>query len=188
MASEPKPIRIPLLGISGQVEQNGPTEGFPQGLKRISEVEIIVSRDFPDRCYILEMPDIIGENLNPGMPLGLFGPGKDITALKDIYALGLKGREPLVCKVVKTDAYSAASDKGEGPQAAASSRGNKPRKSFMTPTPLHIPESRVSPIPDSAHEMIYLKELNGNEGLKVVPLQDVVWMHPLISVMKNPPE
>ena len=56
----------------------------------------------------------------------------------------------------------------------------------MTPTPLHIPESRVSPIPDSAHEMIYLKGLNENEALKVVPLREVVWMHPLIAVMENP--
>jgi hypothetical protein len=56
----------------------------------------------------------------------------------------------------------------------------------MTPTPLHIPESRVSPIPDSAHEMIYLKGLSENETLKVVPLRDVVWMHPLIAVVENP--
>jgi hypothetical protein len=34
--------------------------------------------------------------------------------------------------------------------------------------------------------MIYLKGFNENEALKVVPLRDVVWMHPLISVMENP--
>jgi len=56
----------------------------------------------------------------------------------------------------------------------------------MTPTPLHIPDSQVSPIPDSAHEMIYLKGLNEHEGLRVVPLREVVWMHPLIIVMQNP--
>ncbi len=56
----------------------------------------------------------------------------------------------------------------------------------MTPTPLHIPESQVSPIPDSAHEMIYLKGLNEDEALKVIPLRDVVWMHPLITVVKHP--
>ena len=56
----------------------------------------------------------------------------------------------------------------------------------MTPTPLHIPESQVSPIPDSAHEMIYLKRFNENENLQVIPLRDVVWMHPLIAVMQNP--
>jgi hypothetical protein len=36
--------------------------------------------------------------------------------------------------------------------------------------------------------MIYLKKLIGDEALEVVPLRDVVWMHPLISVMEKPPE
>jgi hypothetical protein len=34
--------------------------------------------------------------------------------------------------------------------------------------------------------MIYLKGLGENETLKVIPLRDVVWMHPLIAVVENP--
>jgi hypothetical protein len=166
MTSQLTPIRVPLMGISGKVEQEGRAEELPQGLKRISEVEISVSQVLLVPCYALEIPNIVKESVEPGKSLGIFGLGKDVTALNDIYALGLMGREPL--------------------QAIASSRVKNRRKSFMTPTPLHIPESRVSPIPDSAHEMIYLKGLNENEALKVVPLRDVVWMHPLISVMENP--
>ena len=56
----------------------------------------------------------------------------------------------------------------------------------MTPTPLHIPESRVSPIPDSAHERIYLKSLEESASLMVLPLEDVIWMHPLILVVAKP--
>lgn len=186
MTSQPTPIRIPLVGISGKVEQAGQAEELPQGLKCISEVEISVSQDFPEPCYAMELPNIVREFVEPGKPLGIFGPGKDGAALNDIYALGLTGRVPLVCKVIKSDARSGSSSRGEPSQVISSSRVKHRRKSFMTPTPLHIPESRVSPIPDFAHEMIYLKGLNENETLKVVPLRDVVWMHPLISVMENP--
>ena len=187
MTSQPTPIRIPLLGISGKVEREAQTGELPQGLKRISEVEIPVSRSLPEQCYALEMPNIFGKSIEPGMSLGIFGPGMDVAALNDVYALGLAGQEPLVRKVIKNDAESNSSNPGKPSQAVPSSRAKNRRKSFMTPTPLHIPESRVSPIPDSAHEMIYLKDLSENEALKVVPLQDVVWMHPLISVMAHPP-
>ena len=186
MIHQPTPIRIPLVEISGKVEQEGQAEELPQGLKRISEVEIPVSHDLPEPCYALEIPDIIKQFAEPGKSLGIFGPGKEGAALNDIYALGLTGREPLVCKVIKNDARSGSSNRGEPSQTISSSRVKNRRKSFMTPTPLHIPESQVSPIPDSAHEMIYLKGFNGNEALKVVPLRNVVWMHPLIFVMENP--
>ncbi len=186
MTSQPTPIRVPLMGISGKVEQEGRAEELPQGLKRISEVEISLSQVLPEPCYALEISDIVKESVEPGKSLGIFGPGKDSAALNDIYVLGLTGREPLICKVIKNDARSGSSNLGEPSQTISSSRVKNRRKSFMTPTPLHIPESQVSPIPDSAHEMIYLKGFNENEALKVVPLRDVVWMHPLISVMKNP--
>jgi len=186
MTSQPTQIRIPLVEISGKVEPEGWTEELPQGLKRISEVEIAVSQSLSVPYYALEIPDIIKESLEPGNLLGIFGSEKDGAALNDMYALGLTGREPLICKVIKNDAHSGSSTQGESCQNISSSRVKNRRKSFMTPTPLHIPESRVSPIPDSAHEMIYLKILSENESLKVVPLRDVVWMHPLIAVMENP--
>jgi hypothetical protein len=184
MTNQSTPIRIPLLGILGKVEQEGQNKECPQGLKRISEVEIPVSLDLPEQCYVLEVPNIVKETKEPGRSLGIFG--SEGTALNDIYALGLTGREPFVCKVVKSDARSGSSNLGEPSPSIPSARAKTRRKSFMTPTPLHIPESQVSPIPDSAHEMIYLKGLNENEALKVIPLRDVVWMHPLIAVTQDP--
>jgi hypothetical protein len=183
MTSQSTPIRIPLLGISEKIEQEPQARELPLGLKHISEVEIAMSRSLPESCYALEMPNILGESIG----LGVFGPGKDVAALNDIYALGLKGQKPLVCKVIKNDAQAGSSRQGGPSQDFSASRSKNHRKSFMTPTPLHIPESQVSPIPDSAHEMIYLKSLSGKEALKVVPMRDVVWMHPLISVVENPP-
>ncbi len=186
MTSQPTPIRMPLVEISGKVEAEGRAEELPQGLKRISEVEIAMSQSIPERCYALEIPDIVMESVEPGNFLGIFELGKESAALNDTYALGLAGRVPFVCKVIKNDARSGAFRPGGPSEPIASSRVKNRRKSFMTPTPLHIPESQVSPIPDSAHEMIYLKGLNEDEALKVIPLRDVVWMHPLITVVKNP--
>jgi len=185
MTSQPSSIRIPLVGISGKVDQETHTGEFPQGLKRISEMEITASQVLPEQCYALEIPDIIKGSEDPRNSLGIFGPGEGIAALDDIYAIGLTGRAPLVCKVIKNDAHSGSSNLEGASQAISPSHVKNRRKSFMTPTPLHIPESRVSPIPDSAHEMIYLKRLNENEALLVIPLRDVVWMHPLISMLDN---
>ena len=95
------------------------------------------------------------------MVMGIFGFENDMSPLDDIYALGLEGKEPLICKVIKSDAQAGSSNL----------RAKNRRKSFMTPTPLHIPKSRVSPIPDSSHEMIYLKDLNDKEALKVIPMR-----------------
>ncbi len=172
MTRQPTPIRIPILEIFGKVELKSQRVEWPQGLKLVSELEIPVPRSLPEQCYALEIPDIFGDSVEPAKSLGIFGLETDTKAMDDVYALGLAGQEPLICKIVKKDAQPSSSR----------------RKSFMTPTPLHIPESRVSPIPDSAHEMIYLMDLNKDKALRVVPVGEVVWMHPLISVMKNSPD
>lgn len=186
MTTQPKPIRIPLVEVSGKVESVEQSEELPQGLKRVSEVDISVSQGLLEPCYCLKLPDIVKETVGSENSLGIFGSGKGGEALNDIYALGLAGREPFVCKVIKNDARSSSSPQGESSPSTPSSRVKNRRKSFMTPTPLHIPESHVSPIPDSAHEMIYLKSFIENENLQVIPLRDVVWMYPLIAVMQNP--
>ena len=188
MISQPKPIRIPLLGISGKVQLEAQVGGLPQGLKAISEVEISIPQTVSNQVYALKMPDIVDESTGMGRSLGLFGTEQDISAMKDIYVLGLIRQEPLICKVIKNDAQPGSFNQGESPQAKSTSRSKNRRKSFMIPTPLHIPESQVSPIPDSTHEMIYLKSLGKNEAVKVVPLQDVLWMHPLISLVETPSE
>jgi len=172
------------LGISEKVKQEALTGDLPQGLIRISDLEVSLPQSVPEQCYVLEMPNIAEE---PEGSLGIFRCGGDVSALYDIYALGLAGKKPFVCKVIKNDARDGSSHHGELSQDLSASRRKNPRKSFMTPTPLHIPESRVSPIPDSAHEMIYLKGLSDSEALKVVPLQDVVWIHPLVFVLERPP-
>ena len=183
MTSQPIPIRIPLMKISGKVEPEDQAEELPQGLKWFSDMEISVPQGLPESCYALEIPDIVKEFAGSESSLGVFGPGEDVVTLNDIYALGLAGREPLVGRVIKSDAHSDSDNRRKPSPSTPSSQVRNRRKSFMTPTPLHIPHSQVSPIPDSAHEMIYLKGLSENESLKVIPLRDVVWMHSLIAVI-----
>jgi len=179
-------VRIPLMRVSGEVKLENRMEAVPQGLSQIAEVEIIVSKALPEHCYALEVPDITAELEISGKPLGIFGPVGDFEALNDIYNLGWVGSKPRVGKVVKDDSR-AGTVRGEK-TSTPSSRVNSRRKSFMTPTPLHIPESRVSPIPESAHEMIFLKSFKESEPLGVVPWREVVWMHPLILLVENPAE
>ncbi len=171
MNGQPPSARIPWLEVSGKVGSAEPVGGLPPGLKHRAEVEFEVSRALPEACYAL---DFVKKSATGATALGIFGPGPDLKAQDEVYAVGLAGREPLICTLVKDESQ------------ADFARGNPRRKSFMTPTPLHIPDSRVSPIPDSAHERIYLKPLEENASLMVLPLENVVWMHPLILIVEKP--
>ncbi|NIP99913.1 MAG: hypothetical protein GWN10_04640, partial [Nitrospinaceae bacterium] len=77
--------------------------------------------------------------------LAVFGPAGSQKALHGVYLLGVEGDRPMVRKVVKKDADSPG-EKDRSSPASLSARVNARRKSFMTPTPLHMPDSRVSPI------------------------------------------
>lgn len=183
MGGQPQSARIPWLEVSGKVDSAEPVEGLPPGLKYRAEVEIAVTQVLPEACYAL---DIVKKSAEGATALGIFGPCPDLKAQDGVYAVGLAGREPLICTRVKDESQADSAQREQSPQVTSSARVNSRRKSFMTPTPLHIPESRVSPIPDSAHERIYLKSLEENAFLMVLPLEDVVWMHPLILVVEKP--
>ena len=177
MKSPSIPVRLPLMRIAGTVGKFEPGGNVHSGLRLMSEINGSLEQVLPKGCYVLELPNNIEEFANQKGMLGIFEPGEGSDAPYDIHLLGLEGKAASLYKVVKNES-----------QPSAPSSMNRDRKSFMTPTPLHIPDSRVSPIPDSAHEMIYLKELSKNARLKVVPLNEVAWMHRLILVMEKPPE
>ena len=66
------------------------------------------------------------------------------------------------------------------------SKNNIPqRKSFMTPTPLHISSSKVSPIPSSSHSLTMVQPKDPKKGLITCPSDDILWLHPLIYVIQN---
>jgi hypothetical protein len=130
-------------------------------------------------CYGVDIED---ESMTPILKTGMtavFSPSNSAQALKDIYSIGQKGESPLVRKVVKNEII--ANEKTD-----VHSESLRPkRKSFMTPTPLHIPGSRVSPIPESTHETIYFKGLENSEQLILVPRGNLLWMHPLVLILNQ---
>ncbi len=112
--------------------------------------------------------------LRPGMVAVFSQSDSRESALRDIFSIGRKGELPVVRKVVKNEIR---------PDGKADSGKGRVRKSFMTPTPLHIPKSRISPIAESTHQMIYFKKLAEAEALTLVPVGDLLWMHPLVLIL-----
>ncbi len=170
-------ITIPLIKFSADLagwplKKNDPRWGsFPA----IGVREDEIGRE----CYGVEIED---ETMTPVLKTGMtavFSHSGNASALMSIYSIGLKGEAPLVRKVVKNEI--TANEKNN-----VSLKGLRPkRKSFMTPTPLHIPGSRVSPIPESTHETIYLKGLANPEKLILVPGGNLLWLHPLVLILNQ---
>ena len=166
-------VSIPLIKFSAAlphwpVEKNGPDwNSFPairvQGYEPGKE------------CYGVEIED---ESMSPVLRTGMvavFSQSDRSPALENIYSIGLKDNDPVVRKVVKNEIPGTGKNDDSRPN----------RKSFMTPTPLHIPGSRVSPIADSTHQTIFLKALANPEKLILVPGGNLLWMHPLVLILNQ---
>lgn len=182
MASKKIKSQIPLLRISNKpVDLEGLAEPL-EGLDLVSSIDVYPDRALPDTCYAMKWTD---DSLVPVLQKGQVGVfcqwGEDWPAVENIYMVQVKGERPVVRKVVRDDS-SRNMVGGMQEEGATPKRLRERRKSFMTPTPLHLPESRVSPIPDSAHEMVYLRSMETNAPMLVVPLKEVLWMHPLIFI------
>jgi hypothetical protein len=122
------------------------------------------------------------ESMAPALKMGwvaIFSQTTDTPALMNIYSIGRKGDGPLVRTVVKNEIP------GSGKTDVSPESIRPKRKSFMTPTPLHIPGSRVSPIAESTHQTIFLKSLKNPEKLILVPGGNLLWMHPLVLILKQ---
>jgi hypothetical protein len=131
-----------------------------------------------EECYGVEIED---ESMAPALKTGwvaIFSQTTDAPALMNIYSIGSKGESPLVRTVVKNEIP------GSGKNNPSPESIRPKRKSFMTPTPLHIPGSRVSPIAESTHQTIFLKSLKNPDKLTLVPGGNLLWMHPLGEILK----
>lgn len=94
--------------------------------------------------------------------------------LQQMYLLRNPGQTPQLCRLVRSEQEAA------GKEVYRASR----RKSFMTPTPLHLPTSKVSPIPDYTHAVFYLKPLD-EEQLKVIPAGQSDRLLPLLLFIND---
>ena len=135
-----------------------------------------------ENCYGILIDN---QEMDPVLPAGmiaLFQPQVDhVVAKENIFLFGIRGQTALIRKVIKNENPS-----GGGKSGSTEERTSRPpRKSFMTPTPLHIPGSKVSPIDGKTHEMIMIKSLQDSAQVQVIPMEKLLWMHPLVGVV-NP--
>jgi hypothetical protein len=173
MKDDPQNVTLPLVSFSS------PWERWPLKIDRQASEFISVPRgregEITEGCYGVKIEDEgMAPVLRPGMVAVFSQNGNHESAHGDIFSIGLKGELPVVRKVVKNEICSdEKSGLGQG----------RVRKSFMTPTPLHIPKSRVSPIAESTHQMIYYKQLADAVALTLLPAGNLLWMHPLVLIV-----
>lgn len=175
--TEDNVVSIPLIKFSAPLarwplEENDPGwSSFPSLRVQNNKLGL--------RCYGVKIEDeSMAPELKPGTVV-VFSQNDGTPALMNIYSIGRKGEVPLVRKVVKNEIPA----NGDNDVSKESLRPK--RKSFMTPTPLHIPGSRVSPIAESTHQTIFLKSLKNPEKLTLVPGGNLLWMHPLVMILNR---
>ena len=55
----------------------------------------------------------------------------------------------------------------------------------MTPTPLHIPTSKISPVADSSHERILIQPAGDKKQLVSIPCQKNIYTFPMVFIHKK---
>ncbi len=143
--------------------------------KRWADNQVSVDSPIPDACFAIFSQDI-------GQSLPFYGQGvpvfarkiENLDAIDQIFLLRFHQEAPQFCRMVRSEQKAGA---GEVFRASR-------RKSFMTPTPLHIPTSKVSPIPDYTHSFFYLK-LFDKESLEVVSTDQSERLLPLVKVLPD---
>ena len=99
---------------------------------------------------------------------------KNEANLDRLHCAGIWNRPPMIVKLISNSSL----EKSQNPARFSIPR----RKSFMTPTPLHIPSSKVSPIPSSSHALTILQPINPKKKLIAVLPDNLLWLHPLVYV------
>ncbi len=162
-------MHVPLIRLQD-------VEAFLKGTRTDGEASprlLKVEAPFLDSCFALESTDIGESSAIPARGIGIFAGGfGKVNAVDQVFLLRCPPENPRLCRMVRSEQQVGA---GEVFRASR-------RKSFMTPTPLHIPTSRVSPIPDYTHSVFYLK-LYDQEKLEVVSTDQSARLLPLVSVL-----
>ncbi len=163
-------ISIPMVSFSSDRERREP--GSERGKKVFlsdSYIKISPPMELPDSCYGLRIEDTCHLPFLPPGCLAVFSK-TDGTALENIYAVRVQEEFPFLGKWMQK----------EIPEESRSNR----RKVFMVPTPLHIPDSRISPIAPSLHHVLLFKDFSSSRRLRVIPASKILWKHPLVYVQK----
>ena len=175
-------MRVPLYQVLKKLSSAPESGETIAGLERISEIKLTFGKEIPEGSYAMKIEEDSMAPVLKKTDVAVFAPqGKPGKALMNVFLVGIQNQPPRVRMLVKNETGMDPANFLKPGTGSPTSTINQRRKSFMTPTPLHIPGSRVSPIPGSAHEMVYLKSLQP-EHLSVVPAREVLWMHPLIHI------
>ena len=164
-------ISIPLISFSSS--RKWWESGHERGEKIFNNgnyTRISPPMKLPDLCYGVR---IEGSCDTPILPLGclaVFSNTKGV-AFEDIYAVEVKGELPFLGKWIQKE----TSEEGEGNQ----------RKVFMVPTPMHVPDSRISPIAPSLYRFLLFKDFENSGKLRLIPAGKVLWKHRLVYVQKE---
>lgn len=121
--------------------------------------------ELPGTCYGMIIEGVGQPPLLPSGSLAVFSETEG-TALEDIYRVGVQEESPFPGKWLQKE----------------SAEGSSRRKVFMVPTPLHIPDSQISPIAPSLHHVLLFKDLANSGKLRLVPANKILWKHPLVYV------
>lgn len=124
--------------------------------------------ELTDCCYAIDIKDSSMASYFGASAVAVFSKS-DLPAQDNIFFVGLKWKPPFVGKLLKNESET----EGQG------------RKTFMTPTPLHVPESKTSPIADSLHQTFIFKVFSKPQGTRFVQQSNISWRHPLIFVQKE---
>ena len=164
----PQLITIPLISLSYDQERWEPGHEWEEKIfNNLNYIKISVPMELPDLSYGVEIKDSSMSSYFGLNTIAIFSKS-DYLAQDNVFLVGLKRKPPFVGKLLKNESASV----GQG------------RKTFMTPTPLHIPESKTSPIADSLHQTIIFKVLYKPQGTRFVDPSNISWIHPLIFVQK----
>jgi hypothetical protein len=161
-------ISIPLISFSsGQERWELGTEMGKNIFLSNDYTRIDPPMELPDLCYGVR---IEGAYDTPFLHLGCLAvfSKSEGTALENIYAVEVQGEFPFI---------------GKWMQKETSEGGNR-RKVFMVPTPMHVPDSQISPIARSLHHVLLFKDFSSSGELRLVSANKVLWTHRLVYVQK----
>lgn len=134
------------------------------------EDSVEVDADLPDGCFALDLSWTGMSSGFGGAAIAVFST-RFGEALDRLYLFRKAKDAWFLCRLVRTES---------GGGASAQFRPSR-RKSFMTPTPLHIPGSRVSPIPDYTHAVFYLEPVN-EKRIELVKAGQTHSLFPLVHL------
>jgi hypothetical protein len=164
-------LKIPQISFSSSREGREP--GHERGeffFQSDNYIRISPPMELSGDCYGVSIECVGPAPLLPSGSLAVFSKTEG-TALQNIYAVGVQAKGPFVGKLMQK----------ESREAGANSR----RKVFMVPTPMHLPDSKVSPISQSLHHVLLFKDLADPEKLRLIPASKILWKHPLVYVQKD---